>query len=79
MSDRFVYAVSKATNRKVLIPARWRDHPVLGPLYKDVPSARAKNQPEEPDGETGTEVQAFQDALSSEEENNESPATGEEE
>lgn len=75
----FVYAVAKATNEKVLIPARWVDHPVLGKDFKSVPSERAKNQPVEPDGETGTEIQAFQDVPSTEENNNESPATGEEE
>lgn len=79
MSDRFVYAVSKATNKKVLIPARWRKHPTFGKRYKDVPSERAKNQPEEPTGETGTEIESFQDAPSSEEKNDESPAAGEEE
>lgn len=76
---RFVYAVAKASNEKVLIPRTWLDHPVLGKDFKLPPSGRAKNQPTEPDGETGTEVQAFQDAPSTEENNNESPATGEEE
>lgn len=77
--SRFVYAVSKSTNEKVLIPRRWLDHPTLGKDFKLPPSARAKNQPAEPDGETGTEIQAFQDDPSTEESNNESPAAGEEE
>ena len=84
MADKFVYAVHKGSTTKRLIPAKWLDHPTLGVGWKLAPSsARAKvNQQEravgDPD-ETGTEVQAFQDAPSSEDSNNESPATGEEE
>lgn len=75
----FVYAVAKSTNEKVMIPSRWLGHPVLGKDFKPVPSARAKHQPVEPDGETATEIQSFQDTASVEESNNESPSGGEEE
>lgn len=85
MHEKFVYAVHKGSTTKRLIPAKWLDHPTLGAGWKLAPtSARARvNQQQrdvgDPD-ETGTEVQAFQDAPSTEENNhNESPATGEEE
>lgn len=75
----FVYAVAKATNEKVMIPRRWLGHPVLGKPFKTVPSERAKHQPIEPDGETATEIQSFQDDLSVEDPHHESPSGGEEE
>jgi len=77
--SRFVYAVAKATNEKVLIPRRWLDHPTLGKGFKLPPSGRARQSPPEPDGETGTDIPAFQGDPSPEENHNESPATGEEE